>query len=123
MVRDRGVTIAEASYDLTCGALGVSRSGFHAWLIRPPSHLARNNEVIGAKVGARHEEAIAPMMRAVPGTTCWPAGYPAACTGSNSSCASKVFGRGRSDADLPRIMANARSSPARCSIRLHGRQA
>ena len=37
-----------------CGALGVSRSGFHAWLIRPPSQRARDDEVIGAKVRASH---------------------------------------------------------------------
>ena len=37
-----------------CGALGVSRSGLHAWLIRPPSQRARDDEVIGAKVRASH---------------------------------------------------------------------
>ena len=37
-----------------CRALGVSRSGFHAWLIRPPSQRARDDEVIGAKVRASH---------------------------------------------------------------------
>src|SRR3546814_16052778 len=36
------------------GGLGVSRSGFHAWLIRPPSQRARDDEVIGAKVRASH---------------------------------------------------------------------
>ena len=33
-------------------ALGVSRSGFHAWLTRSPSRQAREDEVIGAKVRA-----------------------------------------------------------------------
>lgn len=33
-----------------CGALGVSRSGFHAWLVRPPSARARSDEVLGARV-------------------------------------------------------------------------
>lgn len=33
-----------------CGALGVSRGGFYAWLTRPPSARARNNEVLAAKV-------------------------------------------------------------------------
>ena len=37
-----------------CGALGVSRSGFHAWLTRSPSERARDDEVIGAKVRASH---------------------------------------------------------------------
>ena len=35
-----------------CEALGVSRSGFHAWLTRPPSKRARPDEEIGAKVRA-----------------------------------------------------------------------
>ncbi len=33
-----------------CEALGVSRSGFHAWLSRSPSARARSDEVLGAKV-------------------------------------------------------------------------
>ena len=35
-----------------CEALGVSRSGFHAWLTRPLSKRARQDEEIGAKVRA-----------------------------------------------------------------------
>ena len=35
-----------------CEALGVSRSGFHAWLGRPPSERSRSDEVVGAKVRA-----------------------------------------------------------------------
>lgn len=35
-----------------CEALGVSRSGFHAWLVRPPSKRAGQDEEIGAKVRA-----------------------------------------------------------------------
>jgi putative transposase len=35
-----------------CAALGVSRSGFHAWLGRPPSQRSRSDEVLGAKVRA-----------------------------------------------------------------------
>jgi putative transposase len=37
-----------------CGALGVSRSGFHAWLTRSPSQRARDDEMIGARVRASH---------------------------------------------------------------------
>ena len=33
-----------------CAALGVSRSGFHAWLARSPSRRSRTDEVIGAVV-------------------------------------------------------------------------
>ena len=33
-----------------CGALGVSRGGFYAWLTRPPCHRSRRDEELGAKV-------------------------------------------------------------------------
>ena len=33
-----------------CGALGVSRGGFYAWLTRPPSHRSRSDEELSAKV-------------------------------------------------------------------------
>ena len=32
-----------------CAALGVSRSGFHAWLGRSPSARSRSDEAVGAK--------------------------------------------------------------------------
>ncbi len=35
-----------------CAALDVSRSGFHAWLGRPPSRRAQDDETLGAKVRA-----------------------------------------------------------------------
>eukprot|EP01037_Dinobryon_pediforme_P028357 gene28357-31597_t len=35
-----------------CEMLGVSRSGFHAWLVRAPSARARSDEEFGAKVRA-----------------------------------------------------------------------
>jgi len=35
-----------------CGALGVSRGGFYAWLTRPPSARARSDEDLSAKVRA-----------------------------------------------------------------------
>lgn len=37
-----------------CGALGVSRSGFHAWLTRVPSQRSRDDEKIGARIKAGH---------------------------------------------------------------------
>ena len=33
-----------------CEALGVSRGGFYAWLIRPRSQRSRSDEELGAKV-------------------------------------------------------------------------
>ena len=35
-----------------CGALGVSRGGFYAWVTRPRSARARSDEELGAKVRA-----------------------------------------------------------------------
>src|SRR6187401_872972 len=35
-----------------CGALGVSRGGFYAWLTRPRSQRSRDDEALGAKVHA-----------------------------------------------------------------------
>lgn len=35
-----------------CEALGVSRSGFHAWLMRPPSARTRSDEALAMKVKA-----------------------------------------------------------------------
>jgi len=37
-----------------CGALGVSRSGFHAWLTRSPSQRSRDDEEIGTRIRASH---------------------------------------------------------------------
>ena len=36
--------------DWLCGALGVSRGGFYAWLTRPRSQRSRSDEELGAKV-------------------------------------------------------------------------
>ena len=38
--------------DWMCGALGVSRGGFYAWLTRPRSRRSRSNEELAAKVRA-----------------------------------------------------------------------
>jgi putative transposase len=38
--------------DWLCGALGVSRGGFYAWLKRPRSRRSRSDEELGAKVRA-----------------------------------------------------------------------
>ena len=35
-----------------CEALGVSRSGFHAWLVRAPGARVRSDEAFGARVHA-----------------------------------------------------------------------
>jgi hypothetical protein len=37
-----------------CGALGVSRGGFYAWLTRPRSRRSQSEEELGAKVRASY---------------------------------------------------------------------
>jgi len=48
VAKHRGVWPAE----WLCGALGVSRGGFYAWLTRPRSQRSRSDEELGAKVRA-----------------------------------------------------------------------
>mgnify|MGYP003345433565 CR=1 FL=1 len=48
VAKHRGIWPAE----WLCGALGVSRGGFHAWLTRPPSARSRRDETLAAKVRA-----------------------------------------------------------------------
>ena len=48
IAKHRGIRPA----DWLCGALGVSRGGFYAWLTRPRSRRSRSNEELGAKVRA-----------------------------------------------------------------------
>ena len=46
IARHRGIW----AVDWMCGALGVSRGGFYAWLTRPRSKRSRSDEELGAKV-------------------------------------------------------------------------
>ena len=48
IAKHRGIWPAE----WLCGALGVSRGGFYAWLTRPRSQRSRRDEELGAKVRA-----------------------------------------------------------------------
>jgi len=48
IAKHRGISPAE----WLCGALGVSRGGFYAWLTRPRSRRSRSDEDVGAKVRA-----------------------------------------------------------------------
>jgi len=46
MAKHRGIW----PVSIMCEALGVSRSGFYAWLVRPPSRRQRDDEVLGTQV-------------------------------------------------------------------------
>ena len=47
-----------------CEALGVSRSGFHAWLVRAPSVRTRSDEAFGARVRASFISQLSHLWRA-----------------------------------------------------------
>lgn len=48
--------VADFPVDVSCVVLGVSRSGYHAWLKRPASVRAQRREKLAAKIKLVHEE-------------------------------------------------------------------
>lgn len=64
-----------------CDAMGVSRSGFHAWLNRSPSAGSRSDEELGGKVKASFGASDRTMAYAGCGVTCSPRGRIVAYTG------------------------------------------
>ena len=76
LVRERGVSVAQAARDLDmhmifgfvakhrgiwpvaflCEALGVSRSGFYAWLTRGPSARSRRDEVLSVQIRSSFQD-------------------------------------------------------------------
>lgn len=41
---------------MQCRVLGVTTSGYYAWLKRPPSRRAQENEVLGRRIAEIHAE-------------------------------------------------------------------
>jgi hypothetical protein len=66
-----------------CEAMGVSRSGFHAWLNRSPSARSRSDETVGQQVTASFLAATEPTAHGVSGETCWQTVSNAVCIGSS----------------------------------------
>ena len=66
-----------------CGALGVSRGGFYAWLTRPRSRRSRSNEELAPRFGRALLPAIEPMAPGGCGTTCLPRACRVGCIGSS----------------------------------------
>jgi len=64
-----------------CDAMGVSRSGFHAWLNRSPSARSRSDEAVGRQVKASFLPATGPTAHGVSGETFWQTASNAVCTG------------------------------------------
>jgi transposase-like protein len=58
--------------DWLCGALGVSRGGFYAWLRRPRSRRSRSDDELGAKVRASFLASDRTYGGTGCGTICWP---------------------------------------------------
>jgi putative transposase len=68
---------------LLCGALGVSRGGFYAWLTRPRSERSRSDEELGPKVRASFLSSDRTYGPGGCGTTCSSKAHDVACTGSS----------------------------------------
>ena len=66
-----------------CGALGVSRGGFYAWLTRPRSQRSRATKSWARRFGPASLPATGPMAPGGCGTTCSRRGCRAACIGSS----------------------------------------
>jgi len=66
-----------------CEAMGVSRSGFHAWLNRPPSARSLSDEAVSQQGRQASMPAIEPMAPGGSGETCWRTASNAVCTGSS----------------------------------------
>ena len=66
-----------------CEALGVSRSGFHAWLKPAPARARGRTKRSCQRSGRASWRATAPMAPVGSGATCWKQAFRAACTRSN----------------------------------------
>ena len=64
---------------LICEALGVSRSGFYAWLSRPRSERSLVDEAISALVRQSLSEATGRMVRDASGAMCCQRGNAVVC--------------------------------------------
>ncbi len=69
-----------------CEALGVSRSGFHAWLNRSPSRHARQDEVLLDKIKDSFKTVTAPTVPGGFGMIFLPKAFPVVCIVSSVSC-------------------------------------
>ena len=68
---------------MVCEALGVSRSGFYAWLTRPRSRPAWTTRLSVGRPGGVLSTVIAPTVRAGSGVTCWKLAIGVDCIASN----------------------------------------
>ena len=66
-----------------CEAMGVSRSGFHAWLNRSPSARSRSDETVGQQVTASFLASDRTTAHDASGETFWRTASNAVCTGSS----------------------------------------
>ena len=68
---------------MMCEALGISRSGFYGWLVRPRSKRSLDDELLGAKGIGASSPAIEPTGLVGCGTTFPPSVINVGCTVSN----------------------------------------
>ncbi len=68
---------------LTCEALGVSRSGFYAWLSRSPSDRTRQHETWRSRSARAFSTATGPMAHGASGAICWQRASAVVCMPSS----------------------------------------
>ena len=66
-----------------CGALGGSRGGFYAWLLRPRSQRSRSDEELAARVRRSFLASDGTYGARSVRTTCWLTAWPAGCSVSS----------------------------------------
>jgi transposase-like protein len=79
IAKHRGIRPAE----WLCGALGVSRGGFYAWLTRPRSQRRRSAASWAQRFAPASSATIEPMAPDGCGTTCWRKACRVDCIGSS----------------------------------------
>jgi len=97
-----------------CEALGVSRSGFYAWMRRPRSQRSLDDEVLGGQVHPSFVGSDRTYGARRIGMTCWRWVNAAACIALSDSCGCRRCGPGHDAVGFPRIRANAASWRITC---------
>lgn len=99
---------------MMCEAIGVSRSGFYAWLSRPRGQRSLEDEVLGSLVRQSFLSSDRTYGLGACGMTCWHWVSDADCTALSGSCVSRPCARGRDVEACRRTEASAALSPTTC---------
>ena len=99
-----------------CEALGVSRSGFHAWLGHGPSERARTDEALMPLTRSSLTTSSGAYGARRVGGTYWRRGRRAVCTGSSSPCSPMPLGRGPGGGGRSPVMTQSDQQPPSCRM-------